>query len=179
MASTADTEIDILSGDPDLLHLPEADIDVYVERLRTRQLFKFLRILTTGAGPALADLEIGADTDAGELTQQLIAILLISIPEAEDEVMDFLKSMVRPIDLVSPERSKADKEANVAKYLSMYDVMNNPLPGDTFALLFRIVETEAPNMLALGKQIAALLPSAAKLTTSSKKPSKKSTPKAS
>jgi hypothetical protein len=173
------SDTDIIAAYPNRVHLSGADLDVDVERLRTRQLFKFLRILTVGAGPALAELEISSDTDQAELTQQLMAILLISIPEAEDEVIDFLRSMVKPINLVEPERSKADREANVEKYTTLYTQLNNPAPEDTLELLIRIVKNEAPNMIALGKQIAALLPSAAKLTNSTKKPSKKSTPAAS
>lgn len=172
-------ETEVILGDPDILHLDGLDIDIKVEQLRTRQLFKFLKILTVGAGAALADLSISAETDSSELAQELIAILLISIPEAENEVMEFLNSMIAPVDLIEPERSKDDHAANVEKYTKLYREFNNPLPGDTISLLVRIVQNEAPNLLALGKQIAALLPTAAKLTNSSKKPSKKSTPAAS
>ena len=172
----AQSETDILAGDPFKLHLDGADIDVLVEKLRTRQLFKFLKILTVGAGSILSELRIDKDTAAEELAQELIAILVISIPDAEDETIDFLRSMVKPVDLIEPERSKADREINVEKYTDLYKLLDNPEPEDTFALLQRIVKNEAPNMVALGKQIAALLPSAAKASSSSKKPTKKSTP---
>lgn len=167
------SDAEVIAGDPALLHLPGADIDVFVEKLRTRQLFKFIKIITTGAGPALADLSIGADSNAEDLTQQLLAILLISIPDAEQESIDFLRSMVKPVGLIEPEKSKTDRQVNVEKYTELFSLLDNPEPEDTIALLVKIVRDEAPNMMALGKQIAALLPSAAKLTTSSKKPSKK------
>jgi hypothetical protein len=173
--SSEQSDIDILAANPQRLYLPGLDIQIDVEKLRTRQLFKFLRILTVGAGPALADLQINSETNTEELTQQLLAILVISIPEAEDEVIEFLRSMVKPLGLIEPERSKADRDANVAKYQELFEHLDNPEPEDTLALLMHIVKAEAPNMIALGKQIAVLLPSAAKLTTSSKKPSKAST----
>lgn len=171
-----ESDIETIAGDPNLIHLPGADVDVLLEKLRTRQLFKFLKIITVGAGGALAGLQISADTDVAELTQTLIGILIVSIPDAEDEAIDFIRSMVKPLNLVDPERSKADRERNVELYTELYTLLNNPDPEDTIALLVRIVQNEAPNMVALGKQIAALLPSAAKLSSSSKKPSKKSTP---
>lgn len=177
-ASEASTdEVEILSADPDLVHLDGANVDVYLEELRTRQLFKFLRIITAGAGPLLADISITKDTDADELTQSLLAILFISIPEAASETIDFLQSMVKPVGLIENEKSKVDRQINVEKYTELYALLDNPMPVDTMTLITKIVERETPNMVALGKQIAALLPSAAKLTTSSKKPSKSSTQK--
>lgn len=169
------SDTDIIAGDPNLIHLDGADVDVYIEQLRTRQLFKFLKILTVGAGAALADLQISADTDQAELTQQLMAIIIISLPEAEDEVIDFIHSMLKPVGIIDPERSKTDRQINVEKCTELYNDLNNPLPQDTIAIITRVIQNEAPNLIALGKQIAALIPSAAKPTTSSKKPSTKST----
>ena len=53
---------------------------------------------------------------------------------------------------------------------------DNPEAEDTLDLLMKIIEIETPNLKALGKKIAAILPSAAKQTTSSKKRSKAQTP---
>lgn len=174
--TTVNEDIEAIAGTPERLRLPVADVEILVEHLRTRQFFKLLRILTVGAGPLLAELQISEDTDPAELTQQLIMVLLVSIPEAEEEVMDFLKSMAKPVGLVEPERSKADREANVEKYTQLYVTLDNPDPQDTIELISRIIQIETPNLMALGKRLAAMLPSAAKQTTSSKRPSKKRTP---
>ncbi len=148
--------------------------EVEIEHLRTRQLLRFLKILTVGAGAALTELKIGEDSEPGELAQELIAILLVSIPDAEDEVMDFMRSMVKPAGLISPEKTKGDRVYNVQKFEALFTELDNPEIEDTIAILEKVIKAEAPNMLALGKRLAALLPaSAAKPTTSSKKPTKK------
>jgi hypothetical protein len=169
-------ETAVLAAEPDLLHLPEADIDIYVEKLKTRQLFKFLKILTKGAGPLLGDLSLGQDTNAEELGQDILALLLVSLGNADNEIIEFLQSMVRPTGLIDPERTKLDREENVAKYTALYTLLDNPEIADLVALLTFIVKAEAPNLVSLGKQVAAMLPTAAKQTTSSKKRSPKSTP---
>jgi hypothetical protein len=172
-------ETEIIAADPSLLHLPVEEIDIYIEKLKTRQLFKFMKILTSGAGPLIADLDFNADTDTEQLGKDIISLLLVSLGESDDEILDFLKSMVKPVGLVEPERSKADRERNVEAYTELYTKLDNPEIGDTVAIFTRIVQNELPNLVTLGKQIAALLPSAAKQTTSSKPRSKKSTPAAS
>lgn len=180
--TTTPDEVGIISDDPYRVFLPGLDREVGIEKLRTRQLFKFLKILTVGAGPALAELSISADTDPAELTQQLLMVLLISVPEAEDEVIAFIHSMLRPDGLIDPERSSNDRKANIEKYTELYTDLVNPLPQDSMAILVQVVKNEAPNLVALGKQIAALIPtvsSAATSKSSSKKSSGTSTRSAS
>lgn len=171
------TETEVLLGDGRILHLPGSDVDVVLQELRTRQFFKFLKILTVGAGGVLADLKIGPDTDPEELTQSIVALLIVSIPEAEDEVVDFLRSMVAPVGLIEPEKSKADRTANVELYQKLYENLENPKVEDSLEILIKTVENEAPNLIELGKRVAATLPTVLKLSGSSKKPSKKSTRK--
>lgn len=175
---TTNDDIDTIVGDPSVLHLEGADVDILIERLRTRQFFKLLKILTVGAGPMLAELQVSSDSSQEELANNLVALLIVSVPEAEDEVLDFIRSMVAPVDLISPEKTKGDRAANVEKYTELYQKLENPELEDTLDILIKVIKDESPNMLALGKRLAALLPSAAKQTTSSKKPSKKSTPSA-
>lgn len=165
-------DVETLAPEPTQLELSSGTV-IEIERLKTRQLFRFLKILTVGAGAALADLKIDGESDPADLAQELVALLLVSIPDAEDEAMDFVRSMVKPLGLVAPERSKNDRVANVAKYEELYLELDNPEIEDTIAILEKVIRTEAPNMLALGKRLAALLPSAAKPTSSSKKPTKK------
>lgn len=177
--TTKNEEVDTIVDDPYLLHLPEADVDVRVSKIRTREALKLIRILGAGAGPLLGDIRISADTNAEELAQEILGLLLFAITDAEDEVLDFFRVMVNPVDLIEPAKNKTQHEANVQKYTELYEKLQNPEIADTIALVSKIVENEAPNFLALGKQIAAMLPSAAKQTASSKKPSRKRTPAAS
>ena len=53
--TTEVSETDVLLAEPTPLVL-SSGLGVYVERLRTRQLMKLLKILTHGAGEALGDL---------------------------------------------------------------------------------------------------------------------------
>lgn len=177
--TTKNEEVDTIVDDPYLLHLPEADVDVRVSKIRTREALKLIRILGAGAGPMLADIRINENTDAEDLAQEIFGMLLFAITDAEDEVLDFFRAMVNPVDLIEPATTKAQHQENVQKYTDLYSKLQNPEIADTIALISKIVENEAPNFLALGKQIAAMLPSAAKQTASSKKPSRKRTPAAS
>lgn len=174
MTTTPD-ETEVILDDPYLLHLPVADFDVKLSKIRTREALKLLRIIGAGAGPLIADMRITQDTAPEELAESLIALLLVSITDAEDEVIDFIHALVNPVDLIDPVKTKEQREENVKKYTDLYTKLDNPEAGDTIAILTQVIRNEAPNFLALGKQLAAMLPSAAKLTTSSKKPSRSST----
>lgn len=170
-----ENETDALLGEPVRLTLPASGVELELERLKTRQLLKLVKILTAGGGGAIADLPFDFDSDPEELTQQIIGILLATIPEAEEEVMEFIRSMVKPIGLVEPERSAADRSKNTELYVALYKVVDNPELEDTLELFAAIVKAELPNLKALGKKIATLVSSVAKPKTSSKKSSKPST----
>lgn len=167
----SDTET-ILS-DGRVLHLPVADVDVKILDLGTRQFFKFLKIFTTGAGEVLSEFRISADTDPEEVAQTILALLVVAVPEAEDEAIEFIQSMVAPLGLVEPERSKADRDKNTELFKELYTKMQNPAIEDSLEILMDVVTHEAPNLIALGKRVAAMLTSTMKLSGSSKKPSKK------
>lgn len=174
-ATTASKDIEELSGDPKPLVLPASNLAVNVQRLKTRQTFKLLKIFTSGAGPIIANLNF--DTDEENFVQELLAILLISLPEAEDEAMEFITSMVEPADLLDDGggKNKVNYDKNVETWQSFYKTFQNPELDDTVEILTAIIQTEGPHLAALGKKIAAMLPTAAKAqqTTSSKKRSTK------
>src|SRR4051812_355314 len=66
-----------------------------VEPLKLRQFLALLRILTRGAGAALSMGGLSS-RDTEDFARQLMAMLLFAIPEAEEETIMFIKSMVRP-----------------------------------------------------------------------------------
>lgn len=130
---------------------------VDVVRLRTRQLFRLMRILTKGAGPALSQLNFGQEQDA--FGAQLLGIIIMAIPDAETETIGFLQSMCKPCGVIekpAPQLTKAEVKANDEAFARFADEMFNPELEDTISLLEVIVQNEAPDLQALGKKLQHL-----------------------
>lgn len=153
--TTENTEIDTLDPQPTPLALASGT-KIEVERLRTRQLMKLLRILTRGAGDLLGSLSIDAETSTEEFAGQLIGAVVISIPEAEDETIEFIQAMVSPLGLV-PVRTKGDREYNAKIGEALYEELQNPELDDLVTIIEQVVRNEAEHILALGKRLAVLL----------------------
>lgn len=167
---TTNLDLEALSTEPLQVTLSNG-LEVSIERLRTRQLFRLLKVVTRGAAPILSELAFSADTPETEFVSKLLGVILVSVPEAEDEAIDFIRSMVAPANLVSPERSKDDKQKNLEAWQELDTALINPELEDTFNIIRLVVSTEAPHIQSLGKQLAALLPSA--VSASPKNSSKK------
>jgi hypothetical protein len=153
--TTENPEIEALDPQPTSLAL-SSGTKIEVERLRTRQLMKLLRILTRGAGDLLGSLSINGETSTEEFAGQLIGAVVISIPEAEDETIAFIQSMVTPAGLV-PVRTRGDKEYNAKIGEALYDELQNPELDDLVTIIEQVVTNEADHILALGKRLAVLL----------------------
>jgi hypothetical protein len=139
-------EVKLVSGFP-----------VEVVRLRTRQLFRLMRILTKGAGPALGQLNFGQEQK--EFGAQLLGIIILAIPDAEQETIGFLQSMAKPgglVDKPPAQLSKAEAKGNEELFARFSEEMFNPELEDTIALLEVIVANEAPDLQALGKKLQHL-----------------------
>lgn len=140
------TEVKLVSGFP-----------VEVVRLRTRQLFRLMRILTKGAGPALAQLNFGSGQE--NFAAQLLGIIMLAIPDAETETIGFLQSMCKPgglVDKPPAQQTKAEAKANQDAFERFNEELFNPELEDTIALLEAIVVNEAPDLQALGKKLQHL-----------------------
>jgi len=151
-----DSELSRIDPEP-VVHKLSSGFAVEVVRLRTRQFFRLLKILTHGAGPAL--MQAGLDMNAGaeEFTQKLLVLIVMSIPDAEQEAIAFLQSMCTPHGIVTKTKlNKQDTEANQKLWDQFSQELHNPLPGDTIDLMEIIVRQEAPEFQALGKRLAAL-----------------------
>lgn len=132
--------------------------NVEIERLKTRQLFRLLKVLTVGANDFLGTLQLSADTDTDEFAGNLIAALAFAVPAAEDESMDFILSMVTPSGIIEGSKlSKNEAEINIAKFAHIQEVLFNPEIEDTLAIIERIIRIEAPHIQSLGKKISQLL----------------------
>lgn len=150
-----DSELDRIDPQPETCKL-STGLEVDVVRMRTRQFFRLLRVLTHGAGPALT--QSGLDFAAGgeEFSQKLLMLVVMSIPDAEQEAIGFLASMCRPtgiVDKPASQLTKQENEANQALWARYNEDMHNPELDDTLDLIEVIIRREAPELQALGKKL--------------------------
>lgn len=157
-----ESEVDRLDPVPVVIKLTSG-FPVEVVRLRTRQLFRLMRIITRGATPqALSQLNFDMDDDEGrkKFAAQLLGIVIQAIPEAEQETIFFLQAMTRPqgiIDKPGVALTKHETEQNDALYDRFSRDMFNPDLEDFISLLEVIITAEAPDIQALGKKLTHLL----------------------
>ena len=150
-------DLDTLASEPSFLTL-ESGFEVNVVRLKTRQLFKLLKVITRGVGPVLSNLSFSQETSTEEFTSTLLTAVLLAIPEAEDESIEFIRGMVEPANLIERPKSKPEKEVNAGLELELDDALtDNPELEDTVAIIERVIRVEAPHIQALGKRLAVLL----------------------
>ncbi len=135
-------------------------------RLKMRQMFRLLRIVTRGGAsylPVLRDaLASATDEDAAEVFgTQLLAVALIALPEAEDEAVEFIMSVVEPVELTHG-KDKQSRERNEALRTSLADELYNPDPDDVVTIIEAVIGREKDDLVALGKRLAAAWQVAAK-----------------
>jgi len=128
---------------------------VNVERLRTRQTMRLMKILTRGGGAALTDIDFSGGEDSAAVA--LLGAVIFSIPEAEDETIDFVRSMVTPVGLIRDPRSKPEIEVNEGLFEAISEEFENPELDDLVTVLERVIVVEAPHLIALGKRLALLV----------------------
>jgi hypothetical protein len=136
----------------------KSGVKVRVVRIQTRQLFRLIRMFTQGVGPAfLQTLKFDGSGEA--FTQQLLTLLMISLPQAEDAAIDFFQAMVEPAALHQGRRSKLKDDQfkeNQELWSELADVMFNPDFDDVIAILERVVAQEGPEIQSLGKRLAGV-----------------------
>ncbi len=174
--TTGNTDIDTIAAEPTPLTLVSG-LEIKVERLRTRALMSLLKILTRGASEVLTTLRFTDETSQEEFAGQLIGAVILAIPEAEDETVEFINRMVSPVGIKEGRLSKSDIVANVELDEHLRKELNDPELEDLFTIVQEIIKVEAPHILALGKRLGALLQAqqtseAAKQSASSKRGSK-------
>jgi hypothetical protein len=150
-----DSELDRIDPQPETCKL-STGLQVDIVRMRTRQFFRLLRVLTHGAGPALTQAQLDFSGDASEFAKKLLTLVLISIPDAENEAVQFLASMCRPsgvIDKPSSQLTKQEAAENTALWDRFNEDLHNPELEDTIDLIEVIVRQEAPELQALGKKL--------------------------
>jgi hypothetical protein len=129
---------------------------VEVVRMRTRQFFRLLRVLTHGAGPALMRTGLDFAAEPSEFASKLLMLVVMSIPDAEQDAIAFLASMCKPtgvIDKPVSQMTKQETADNQALWDRFNDELHNPDLTDTIDLIEVIVRQESPELQALGKKL--------------------------
>lgn len=173
-------EIDKLDPVPDTVTL-RSGLVVQLESLRARQFFKLLRIITHGALPGMRESGLfdmdGLDSD--EFMGRLLSVTLLSIPDAEDETIEFVRSLCYPAGLIERKGlNKQDIERNQTLWEGLDAELENPDLDDLITILEAVVKRESEDIQALGKRLASMFKLAEKtgqIDTSSPNPSE-STP---
>ncbi len=139
--------------------LPESDgsvtllngFKVTVNRLRLREFLALMKVVTRGASPLMAQIQLNSTDDTAEFAKNFLSLLLFSIPEAEDEIVDFIRVVVTP-------------EANdPSTLLDIEASLDNPDLEDVVAILERLVAQEADSVQSLGKRLSNLFNLAKKI----------------
>lgn len=150
-----ESELDRIDPQPEVCKL-STGFAVEVVRMRTRQFFRLLRVLTHGAGPALMQASLDFAAKPEEFAAKLMTLVVMSIPDAETEAIQFLASMSRPVGIVDKAESqltKQETETNKALWSRFNEELHNPELTDTIDLIEVIIRQEAPELQALGKKL--------------------------
>lgn len=155
-AQAANVDVSAILADPSRITLSNGE-EYIVERLRTRGLLRLMKIFTAGAADVLTNVNFSLDMDPQEFAGIFIGSVLFSVPEQEDESLDFLQKMVRPARFISNPKTPQEREANANEMAKLQSLLDDPELDDTFTILESIITIEAPNILSLGKRLSALL----------------------
>lgn len=156
----------------------EGGFEVEVQRLKLRQLLRALKVLSSGAGSALGALSFNENSDQDEIAQTVLFAMAIAIPEAENETVEFLSSMVIPVGFKEGrDLSKSVKAKNAQLLEELDEILFNPSLDDVLSIVEVVIEKEAPHLKSLGNRLATLLKAqqkseVAKQASASKKESK-------
>jgi hypothetical protein len=150
------TELDALTPSDDTITLSDGTV-VRILDLKARQFFKLLKILTHGPAVQLMAKQGTGSLLSGtqeEVLGRLVGFIGVSIPDAFDEVVEFLYDMVAPTGIGGTKQSKAEDDGKVQH---LRTVMSNPDIGDMVDLIEAIIRRESADLAALGKKVASLL----------------------
>jgi hypothetical protein len=88
---------------------------------------------------------------------RLLSMTLLSIPDAEDETIEFIRSMVYPVGLIERKGlNKQDAERNTLLWDALDEEMQNPDLDDLITIIEAVVKRESQDIQALGKRLASM-----------------------
>lgn len=158
IAENVDIQLEAILADPSEPFKLESGLEVQIERVKLIQLMRFLKILTSSASDALTELRFDPENDQDEFVSSLLMALVISIPDAERQVVEFVSSLVRPAGLVEGRKlPKSVQKQNEELWDELTEELFNPDLDDLFNILSRVYEVEKDHLLDLGKKLKLIL----------------------
>jgi hypothetical protein len=152
----AKTDVEVIVDEGDVVAL-SSGTKVLIQPLKARQFFKLLRIITHGAGGMLLNVKFSGEDTPEEFGAKLLALVGFAIPDAEEEVIEFLLSMTRPAEEKTGRAlNKQDKEFNKELTDTLFEELYNPELEDLVTLVEAIVKRESEDLQALGKRLMAM-----------------------
>lgn len=152
-SSDAVADLEVIFPDPTMLEV--AGIPASVRRLQTREVMAGVRVLVNEMGAGITELDLNAlmitpeegdDDAAAKLAaaqSSLMGFLLVATPNAADEILKLLASLVEP------------KDPSDAKTLAK--IMENPPPGVTLDVVGAVFAQERDDFAALVGKVRPLL----------------------
>lgn len=154
-------EVDAEKGEVERL-IPESGpvtldngLEVEVLPLKLRQFLKFLRIITVGAGASWNVVNLNMN-DPESFSRDIMALALFAIPEAEEEVIEFLRSAVVPANLPGT-KTKEDRERSEELIMDLQVELDNPEIEDVLVVLETLLAREAKDIVKLGKRLKSMM----------------------
>ncbi len=135
-------EMDKLDPVPESVTLRSGMV-VMLEQLKSRQFFKLLRIITHGALPGMRESGLfemdGMDTE--EFVGRLLSVTLLSIPDAEEETIAFIRSLCYPYGLIERKNlNKQDLERNTLLWEALDEELENPDLDDLVTIIEAVIK---------------------------------------
>lgn len=127
---------------------------VEVKPLKLRGFLSMLKIITRGAAVALGGLRL--DTNDDDFIQNMLSLFIFAIPEADEEVVDFVRTMVAPWP------KDADGDPLNGGLLQdatneLWQELDDPELEDMFSVIEVIIHREGSDLRRLGKRMASAL----------------------
>lgn len=161
-AEVLDKELERLVPEPGQPFALADGTEVIIRPLKLRELFALLKILTRGAAMAMGASSFRIFDGQDEFAETLIALLINAIPEAEDEVMEFLRVVVDPAPPKGGwKTTTAEEDAN--HHLNEL-LLINPEIDDMIDILTAVVYAESQDIERLGKKLRNAMTMFAKVT---------------
>ena len=153
---TLEREIEPILADPGLVKLGSG-LEVRIVRMKTREFFALMRIVTNGALPALMSMQVDFDVDDDAFLQRLLSVVVMAIPNSEQQAIDFIQQMCVPVDLnTGPKMTRAQVQENVEKQQELLAQLANPEIDDLLTIIEAIIRQESEDIQGLGKRLGQM-----------------------
>ena len=139
MTAKSEVKPDVESILPEEAQLTIAEMDVEISRLNLREFLSLMNVITTGMGHNIRNVDFSAPQD--ELIPQMLGLLMMAVPKAADETIDFVRLVVKA-------KNKTDAAA-----LDLY--LRNPDLDVFMDVIAKVIEQEAGELKELmGKAVS-------------------------